>query len=263
VLSLAAVVHPGLLGASGLALVLGRRSLAFPAGAFAAPPAGLPFRPAPHRRESGWGCPSRLFRVNLQSCLRGGMKDGDASAGARNLAGGDVELGLEASRGGGGGKETLLVSGMTCASCVAKVESSILQVPGVTAASVNLLTETAEVSLSSPDAVAAIIDKLSGLGYEAQRRKALHEGPLSFWVHVNDASTQKDASERVSGALAIDLGLDSSPPVLTFSTDLDVPATVLLSAALQNSDGADGVESAGIRGRLAVHAGIVRTSPCP
>ena len=131
------------------------------------------------------------------------MKDGDASAGARNLAGGDVELGLEASRGGGGGKETLLVSGMTCASCVAKVESSILQVPGVTAASVNLLTETAEVSLSSPDAVAAIIDKLSGLGYEAQRRKALHEGPLSFWVHVNDASTQKDASERVSWALAI------------------------------------------------------------
>ena len=37
------------------------------------------------------------------------------------------------------------IEGMTCASCVARVEKSLLRVPGVTSASVNLATERATV----------------------------------------------------------------------------------------------------------------------
>ncbi|HET9577966.1 MAG TPA: heavy metal-associated domain-containing protein, partial [Usitatibacter sp.] len=40
----------------------------------------------------------------------------------------------------------LKVEGMTCASCVARVEKALRRVPGVTDASVNLATETASVT---------------------------------------------------------------------------------------------------------------------
>ena len=40
----------------------------------------------------------------------------------------------------------LRIEGMTCASCVARVEKALRKVPGVTAASVNLATETASVA---------------------------------------------------------------------------------------------------------------------
>src|SRR3546814_8669343 len=42
----------------------------------------------------------------------------------------------------------LQIEGMTCASCVGRVEKALLKVPGVTAASVNLASEAAEVTRS-------------------------------------------------------------------------------------------------------------------
>ena len=45
---------------------------------------------------------------------------------------------------------------MTCASCVARVEKALLRVPGVLAASVNLATETASITLAGRDDAAAL-----------------------------------------------------------------------------------------------------------
>ena len=60
----------------------------------------------------------------------------------------------------------LKVEGMTCASCVARVEKALLKVPGVEAASINLATETA--SLAAPPALAeAAIAAVRKAGYEA------------------------------------------------------------------------------------------------
>jgi Cu+-exporting ATPase len=42
------------------------------------------------------------------------------------------------------------VEGMTCASCVRRVEKAIAAVPGVESASVNLATERADVRLAQP-----------------------------------------------------------------------------------------------------------------
>lgn len=61
------------------------------------------------------------------------------------------------------------ITGMTCASCVAHVEKALKKVPGVTDASVNLATESAQVKVGSPsvrpeDLIRAIEDA----GYEAQ-----------------------------------------------------------------------------------------------
>jgi Cu+-exporting ATPase len=64
----------------------------------------------------------------------------------------------------------LKVEGMTCASCVARVEKALRKVPGVVDATVNLATETATVHSDSPVAEAAIA-ALRKAGYEAAIRR--------------------------------------------------------------------------------------------
>lgn len=56
------------------------------------------------------------------------------------------------------------VSGMTCGSCVGRVEKALLAVPGVVSASVNLATEQAEVTTTSRDET-ALAKAVEGLGY--------------------------------------------------------------------------------------------------
>lgn len=59
----------------------------------------------------------------------------------------------------------LMISDMTCASCVARVERTIRSVPGVTDAAVNLVEQQAQVAGGDPQAVvAAVIDQ----GYPAR-----------------------------------------------------------------------------------------------
>ncbi|QHQ37437.1 heavy metal translocating P-type ATPase [Algicella marina] len=61
----------------------------------------------------------------------------------------------------------LSIQNMTCASCVARVEKAIAAVPGVTAASVNLATESAEVH-AAPGTRPAIEAALAAAGYPAR-----------------------------------------------------------------------------------------------
>ncbi|MDP3137762.1 MAG: heavy metal translocating P-type ATPase [Burkholderiaceae bacterium] len=68
----------------------------------------------------------------------------------------------------------LSIEGMTCASCVARVEKALLKVPGVTSAQVNLATETAEVKLASRDLdIGALSAAVAKAGYTA--RPVAHE----------------------------------------------------------------------------------------
>ncbi|HYF42626.1 MAG TPA: heavy metal translocating P-type ATPase, partial [Ramlibacter sp.] len=61
----------------------------------------------------------------------------------------------------------LQIEGMTCASCVMRVEKALGKVPGVASAQVNLATETAEVTVAGTDgaALAAAVEKA---GYHAR-----------------------------------------------------------------------------------------------
>lgn len=59
------------------------------------------------------------------------------------------------------------IKGMTCASCVGRVEKALLKVPSVTAANVNLATERATVTLSDPGQTAALLAAVAKAGYEA------------------------------------------------------------------------------------------------
>ncbi|WP_233556398.1 heavy metal translocating P-type ATPase [Noviherbaspirillum sedimenti] len=63
----------------------------------------------------------------------------------------------------------LAIEGMTCASCVARVEKALTKVPGVTAVAVNLATETARVSASRGTACDVLLQAVEKAGYHAAR----------------------------------------------------------------------------------------------
>ena len=62
------------------------------------------------------------------------------------------------------------VSGMTCASCVRRVERALLRVDGVAGATVNLATERARVELALPVHPARLADAVAAAGYAASPR---------------------------------------------------------------------------------------------
>ena len=57
------------------------------------------------------------------------------------------------------------VEGMTCASCVGRVEKALVQVPGVLDASVNLATETADVRTDGSVSAEAVAKAVEAAGY--------------------------------------------------------------------------------------------------
>jgi len=61
----------------------------------------------------------------------------------------------------------LAVTGMTCASCVRRVEKALAAVPGVDDVAVNLATERAHVALHGSQDVAALVQAVARAGFEA------------------------------------------------------------------------------------------------
>jgi Cu+-exporting ATPase len=72
---------------------------------------------------------------------------------------------------------TLQVDGMTCASCVGRVETALLKVPGVMGASVNLATERASVQALSTVSVSDLEAAVDRAGYKAKRVDAAKPAP--------------------------------------------------------------------------------------
>ncbi|WP_431208127.1 heavy metal translocating P-type ATPase [Burkholderia cepacia] len=59
------------------------------------------------------------------------------------------------------------IDGMTCASCVSRVEKALAKVPGVTRASVNLATERATVDVTADVSAAQLVETVKQAGYGA------------------------------------------------------------------------------------------------
>ncbi len=84
---------------------------------------------------------------------------------------------------------TFDIAGMTCASCVRRVEKALTRVPGVSDASVNLAAETATVTF---DAGTATVDQLSdavaAAGYSGTPRRAAGDPAASAPTDPTDAA---------------------------------------------------------------------------
>ncbi len=98
---------------------------------------------------------------------------------------------------------TLDVSGMKCAGCVKAVENQLKQVPGVTSASVNLVTEVAVVNCTPGQVLPeALAQKLTQAGFPAQSRTGDSEtatAALDFTAQRQQAAQQ----QRVQLAIAL------------------------------------------------------------
>jgi copper ion binding protein len=111
------------------------------------------------------------------------------------------------------------VEGMTCASCVNRVEKALRAVPGVHEASVNLATETARVSASTALAWDALSRAVEKAGYAA--------APRSIDLHI-DGMTCASCVSRVEKALARQPPLEGGKPLAADAN----PWTTLAPSAL-------------------------------
>ncbi|HLW04084.1 MAG TPA: heavy metal translocating P-type ATPase, partial [Azoarcus sp.] len=68
---------------------------------------------------------------------------------------------------------TLRIAGMNCASCVAHVEKALLKIDGVSAANVNLATETATLRVAPEVPFEALTEAVEKAGYEVVRDEAV------------------------------------------------------------------------------------------
>ncbi|MGK5065451.1 heavy metal translocating P-type ATPase [Janthinobacterium sp. LB3P112] len=67
--------------------------------------------------------------------------------------------------------QALAIEGMSCASCVGRVEKALAAVPGVSQASVNLATEVAKVTSSTPIPLATLQAAVEKAGYSVAQRE--------------------------------------------------------------------------------------------
>jgi len=87
------------------------------------------------------------------------------------------------------GQLELAVEGMTCASCVKRVEKALSAVPGVREASVNLATERARVSYEGAAPIEALLAAASKAGYDARAIRAQDD-------HAARQAASRDAEAR-------------------------------------------------------------------
>jgi Cu+-exporting ATPase len=71
----------------------------------------------------------------------------------------------------------LRIGGMTCASCAGRVEKALHKVAGVTSATINLATETAEIRFAGDVDMFALLSAVKGAGYTAQDAAEIEPAP--------------------------------------------------------------------------------------
>ncbi|MBG6145763.1 heavy metal translocating P-type ATPase [Roseibium album] len=126
-------------------------------------------------------------------------------------------------------KLSLSVQGMTCASCVGRVERGLSELEGATDVTVNLATETAHLSVESSEQAADAINKLEQLGYPARTQTVvLNVGSMTCASCVGRV---KKALEAVPGVLDVNVNLASETARVTYAEGTVSPQALMEASA--------------------------------
>ncbi|HEM7843293.1 TPA: heavy metal translocating P-type ATPase, partial [Burkholderia multivorans] len=134
------------------------------------------------------------------------------------------------------------IDGMTCASCVSRVEKALAKVPGVTHASVNLATERATVEASADVSAAQLAEAVEQAGYQAMpvesapsparstsaEREATHSIDLDIggMTCASCVSRVEKALEKVPGVTHASVNLATERASVRAAGPLDVDALI-------------------------------------
>ncbi|GAA3874305.1 heavy metal translocating P-type ATPase [Celeribacter arenosi] len=123
---------------------------------------------------------------------------------------------------------TLSIEGMTCASCVGRVERGLSALDAVSDVTVNLATETARFKTGSPDALDTAIDTLAKLGYPTRLAKVTMN--VQSMTCASCVGRVDRALLAVDGVREVNVNLATETARVTYLDGVTTPAA-LLSAA--------------------------------
>ena len=121
------------------------------------------------------------------------------------------------------GPVSIRIEGMTCASCVGRVEKANRAVPGVASASVNLATERAEVAFSAKSDPLGVVRAIRDAGYDT----AMESVELAI-----DGMTCASCVNRIEAALQAVSGVAEA----TVNLATEKASVRVVSGAVQTSD---------------------------
>ena len=131
-----------------------------------------------------------------------------------------------------GSRESIPISGMTCASCVLRVERAIAQVPGVQSASVNLATEAADVVYNAESQSAAVIAAIRSAGYDVA--SGILEVGIEGMTCASCVLRVERAIAAVPGVLSAAVNLATERATIKV-TDTSARQTEAIEAAIRKS----------------------------
>lgn len=124
---------------------------------------------------------------------------------------------------------TLSVEGMSCASCVGRVERGLAEVEGVSDVSVNLASETARLTVDSPDRLEAAAAALDELGYPA--RTASVKLAVEAMSCASCVGRVDKALEALPGVLDVNVNLASETATVTYLEGAVTPEQMRAASA--------------------------------
>src|SRR3990170_2371451 len=110
---------------------------------------------------------------------------------------------------------TIGVGGMTCASCVARVEKALKKVPGVSDASVNLASEKATVAFDPASTeVTSLLGAIEAAGYEPRRQTMVFD--VVGMTCASCVARVEKALTKVHGVTAANVNLATERATVSF-----------------------------------------------
>ncbi|WP_374373998.1 heavy metal translocating P-type ATPase [Tabrizicola sp.] len=128
--------------------------------------------------------------------------------------------------------DSLGITGMTCASCVARVEKAIARVPGVASASVNLATERAEIRYDGAPVREAVVAAIRGTGYDIEA--ATLEVGIEGMTCASCVLRVEKAIAAVPGVLSASVNLATERATVQ-TTDSSAAMTKAIEAAIRGA----------------------------